>query len=136
MAACPGVAVMDVAALTALNAVNPMITLATLPPFQQVGAGQMVGTVKIISYGVPGGDVARAAALGRGAIRLAPVIHGRVSLIVTEIPGGAGDKGRAAIQGRVAALGMEAAGHFDVARGRGVLQRAQAALAAYDHCGS
>ena len=107
VAACPGVAVMDVAALTALNAVNPMITLATLPPFQQVGAGQMVGTVKIISYGVPGGDVARAAALGRGAIRLAPVIHGRVSLIVTEIPGGAGDKGRAAIQGRVAALGME-----------------------------
>ncbi len=103
----PGVAVMDVAALTALNAVNPMITLATVPPFQQVGAGQMVGTVKIISYGVPGGDVARAAALGRGAIRLAPVVRRTASLIITEIPGGAGDKGREAIAARLLALGID-----------------------------
>ena len=48
----PGVAVMDAAALTAVNAVDPMITLATVPPFHQMAEGGMVATVKIISYGV------------------------------------------------------------------------------------
>lgn len=35
----PGVAQLDVGALEALNAVHPMITLATVPPFQQMAAG-------------------------------------------------------------------------------------------------
>ena len=107
VATCPGVAVLDVAALNALNAVHPMITLATVPSFQQVGTGQMVGTVKIISYGVPEADLSRAAELGAAAMRLAPVVHETASLIITEIPGGVGDKGRKAIEGRLGALGMD-----------------------------
>ncbi len=102
----PGVAVMDVDALIALNAVNAMITLATVPPFQQVGAGQMVGTVKIISYGVTRTDVVAAAKASEAAIWLAPVVLRTASLIITDIPGGPGDKGQRAVAARVEALGM------------------------------
>ncbi|SEQ41493.1 molybdopterin-binding protein [Thalassovita taeanensis] len=103
----PGVVTMKRDRLVALNAVDPMITLATVPEFQQMGAGGMVATVKIISYGVAAADVARACALGDGALRLAQPVLRSASLIITEIPGGAGDKGREAIAARVTALGME-----------------------------
>ena len=100
----PGVAVLDVAALEAVNAVHPMITLATVPPFQQMRAGGMVATIKIISYGVDEGDLIRACAAGRGGIRLADPQLPDATLIITEIDGGAGDKGREAIADRLAAL--------------------------------
>lgn len=113
MAEGPGVAVMDVAALTALNAVDPMITLATVPPFHQMGPGGMVATVKIISYGVARADLERACTLGAGAIWLAQPQLRTATLIITDIAGGlasteeqAPDKGRAAIESRLAALDM------------------------------
>jgi molybdenum cofactor cytidylyltransferase len=102
----PGVAVLDVAALEALNSVHPMITLATVPPFQQMANGGMVATIKIISYGVDQDDLARACAAGRGAIRLAPPVLPDATLIITEIAKGAGDKGREAIANRLAALNI------------------------------
>jgi molybdenum cofactor cytidylyltransferase len=100
----PGVALLDVAALEAVNSVHPMITLATVPPFQQMANGGMVATIKIISYGVDQDDLARACAAGRGAIRLAPPVLHDATLIITEIAKGAGDKGRDAIANRLAAL--------------------------------
>lgn len=100
----PGVAVLDVAALEAANAVHPMITLATVPPFQQMTNGGMVATIKIISYGVDQADLARACAAARGAIRLAPPQLKDATLIITEIERGAGDKGREAIANRLTAL--------------------------------
>ena len=113
MAEGPGVVVMDVAALTALNAVDPMITLATVPPFHQMGRGGMVATVKIIAYGVARADLDRACGLGAGAIRLARPVLRSATLIVTEIGGGLDsteaqtpDKGRAAIAARLSALDM------------------------------
>jgi molybdenum cofactor cytidylyltransferase len=101
----PGVAMLDVAALEAINAVHPMITIATVPPFQQMAKGGMVATIKMISYAVPQTDLARAiAAAGPQAIRLAPPVLRHATLIVTEIPGGVGDKGRVAIAARLEAL--------------------------------
>ncbi|CUH68432.1 putative molybdopterin biosynthesis protein MoeA/LysR substrate binding-domain-containing protein [Thalassovita gelatinovora] len=102
----PGVVVMDQERLVALNAIDPMITLATVPPFQQMTTGGMVGTVKIISYGVAQSDVEQACELGAGALRLARPVCCTASLIITDIPGGAGDKGRKAIEARVSMLGM------------------------------
>lgn len=102
----PGVVVMDSTALIALNSVDPMITLATVPPFQQMRRGGMVATVKIISYAVAQADLERACAAGAGAIRLAPPVLRSATLIVTDIEGGAGDKGREAIEARLTALGM------------------------------
>ena len=49
----PGVAVLDVAALEAVNAIDPMITIATVPQGQQLADGGMLATIKIISYAVP-----------------------------------------------------------------------------------
>ncbi|MCD1626342.1 MAG: molybdopterin-binding protein [Paracoccaceae bacterium] len=112
----PGVAVMDAAALTAVNAVDPMITLATVPPFHQMAEGGMVATVKIISYGVARAGLDRACAVagqGGGTIRLAKPVLQTATLIVTEIGGGlesteatTPDKGQSAVAARLTALGM------------------------------
>lgn len=106
----PGVVCLDVAALEQFNRVHPMITLATVPPFQQMAAGGMVATIKIISYGVSGADVARAAQVGASAIRLSSPVFATAGLVVTDIPGGpSNDKGVRAIAGRLNALGMSLA---------------------------
>ncbi|WP_417523887.1 molybdopterin-binding protein [Marinovum sp.] len=106
MAESAGVALIDAARLAELNLINPMITLATVPACQQMAAGGMVGTVKIISYAVPGADLDRACAVARGALRLARPVLKSATLIVTEIPGGAGEKGVPAIRDRLEALGL------------------------------
>lgn len=103
----PGVAVLDVAALEAVNQIHPMITLATVPPFQQMADRGMVATIKIISYAVPQNALEAACRAARAAIRLAPPVIDRVNLIVTDIGGGAGTKGQKAIADRVAAFGLE-----------------------------
>ncbi|GGH20343.1 molybdenum cofactor cytidylyltransferase [Cribrihabitans marinus] len=106
----PGVVALDAEAVTRFNRVHPMITVATVPPWQQMGPGGMVATIKVISYGVPEAAVARAEAEARGAIRLAAPVFRSAGLVVTEIPGGPpNDKGIAAIRTRVEALGMELA---------------------------
>ena len=85
-----------------------MITVATVPQYQQMGAAGMVATIKVISYAVPKADVLRAANLAKAAIRLVRPVHRTAGLIVTDIPGGPpNEKGIAAIRGRVEALGME-----------------------------
>ena len=107
LAGGPGVAVVDIDALRQFNLVNPMITVATVPQYQQMSAGGMVATIKVISYAVPGADVMRAARLAKGAVRLAAPVRQTAGLIVTEIPGGPGnEKGIAVIRARVEALGM------------------------------
>ncbi|WP_420584113.1 molybdopterin-binding protein [Ruegeria sp.] len=104
----PGVAVLDVAALEAFNQVNPMITVATVPQYQQMSAGGMVATIKVISYAVPGGDVMEVSRLAQRAVCLAAPVYRKAGLVVTDIPGGPpNEKGIAAIRGRVEALGME-----------------------------
>lgn len=103
----PGVAVLDIAALEAVNQVHPMITLATVPPHQQMAEGGMLATIKIISYAVPQAALQQACDLAQGAIRLAPPVIGSVGLIITEIDGGVGSKGQAAIANRVGAFGLE-----------------------------
>lgn len=104
----PGVAVLNVDALERFNRVHPMITIATVPPFQQMQKGGMVATIKIISYGVPGADVDRAAACAPNALRMAAPVYATAGLIVTDIDGGPSNaKGIRAMEGRVAALGMD-----------------------------
>lgn len=106
----PGVVQLDVAALERFNQVNPMITIATVPPFQQMGPGGMVATIKIISYAVPEADVVRAAELAPASLSLASPVMRSAGLIVTDIPGGpSNEKGIRAMTDRVAALGMDMA---------------------------
>ena len=107
IADAPGVVLIDEEKLRQVNRVNPMITVATVPPYQQMESGGMVATVKIISYGVPGADVGKAVGRVRGGLRLKLPEIATASLIVTEIPGGPGKKGRAAIETRLDHLGVE-----------------------------
>ena len=112
----PGIVEMDVSAIHALNRIDPALTLATLPPYSRVAAGTLVGTVKVITYGVPGAALARAVAVARGAIRVRPVVLASAGLILTRA--GAAEeklaaKGREAMARRLTRLGMQLA---DVAR--------------------
>lgn len=108
IAEAPGVVDLDPDAIAALNRIDPMLTVATVPDMQQMATGGMVATIKVISYAVPGAAVAQAEAMLRNtaALRLRPVCLSSARLIVTTIPGGAGEKGVAAIAARLDALGM------------------------------
>jgi molybdenum cofactor cytidylyltransferase len=108
-AEAPGVVEIDAAAIAAVNAVDPMITVATVPPWQRMGARGMVATVKIISYAVPEKALAEAcAAVPReGALRLRRPVLGRAALIQTAVsPTETGEKGQAVTQGRLDRLGV------------------------------
>lgn len=83
-----GLFVVDRAAVDAVNAVDPAITLATLPEFAPVEAGQMLATVKVIPFAVGSQLVERAvtAAAGKGVIGLHPFRPRRVGLVQTVLP--------------------------------------------------
>ena len=103
----PGVLQIDRAAIDAVNAVDPMLTVATLPEWQRIEAGTMAATVKVIAYGVPSEAVERACAAARGAlVRRAPVID-RADLIVTTLGGAA--TGAEAVIARLDRLGVACA---------------------------
>lgn len=106
-----GVLRVDAARIGAANAVDEAITVATLPDFARVRRRQMLATVKIIPYAAPAAAVEAArAALGGGAVTLHPFRMRRAALFLTETPGmkrGLLDKGAAAIEARLSALGIE-----------------------------
>ncbi|WP_343082422.1 molybdopterin-binding protein [Ostreiculturibacter nitratireducens] len=105
----PGIATIDVDKVHALNRVDPAITLATVAPHVRVAKGTLVGTVKIISYAVPGAALDTACAAAAGALAVRPVALRSAGLMLTEVPGQAGtlnEKGRKAVEGRLRALGI------------------------------
>jgi molybdenum cofactor cytidylyltransferase len=108
----PGIVEIDAAAIHRLNLIHPAITLATLAPFHRVTAGMLVGTVKIIAYGVEEAALAAACAAARAAIRVRPVVLRDAGLVLTDAPGleaKLAAKGRRSIEGRLRALGMRLA---------------------------
>ncbi|MAQ81922.1 MAG: molybdopterin biosynthesis protein [Maritimibacter sp.] len=102
----PGVLELDVARIEAANRIDPLVTVATLPPFARCGDRTMVATVKIISYGVAEASVAAAEDAIRDAMRLCPVTLRTATLIQTDIGAGAG-KGEDAMRTRLETLGMD-----------------------------
>ena len=105
----PGIVDLNAAAIHALNRLDPAITLATLSPLTRVEAGTLVGTVKIIAYGVEGEALARACDLAAAALRVRPVILKNAGLVLTSVPGQdpkLNAKGRRVIEARLASLGM------------------------------
>lgn len=103
----PGVVTLDASAIAAVNAVDPMITIATVPDNQQMRDGGMVATIKIISYGVNTAALKQACAKAKACIELMPPKLMAPRLIVSDIPGGVGDKGWRATADRVAAFGLD-----------------------------
>lgn len=106
----PGVLTIDAAAITAANAVNPGLTIATLPPFQRVEAGDMVATIKVIPYAIPAADLEVACTAARAALALAPPVMANATLIETRTTEAKPpDKGRRVTDERLSRLGVDLA---------------------------
>jgi molybdenum cofactor cytidylyltransferase len=101
-----GVADIGADRVAALNAVDPMITLATVPRWQRVAGGEMVATVKVIAYGVAEVSVAKACVAGTEALQLHPVKLSSAALIQTVTDEDSGEKGHRAIEQRLQTLGV------------------------------
>jgi molybdenum cofactor cytidylyltransferase len=104
-----GILVVDKEAIDRLNRVDEAITLATLPAYKPVVAGEMIGTVKIIPFAVRG--AARDAVLAgvtQPLLRVAPYRIRKVGVVSTLLPGLAGkvvDKTLKITQERLAPAG-------------------------------
>ena len=82
-----GVLTLASACIDAVNAVDEAVTVATLPPFKPVVEGEMVATVKIIPYAVPGAVLAQACAADTaGTLAVAPYRRRRVGVVSTRLP--------------------------------------------------
>ncbi len=103
----PGVLEVDAAAVDAANAIDPMLTVATLPRWQRVAAGTMAATVKVIAFGVADASVASACAVAGGALRLRPPAIREAALIVTTLDGA--PTGARAVTARLERLGIACA---------------------------
>jgi molybdenum cofactor cytidylyltransferase len=95
----------------ALNAVDPMITFATVPHWQRLSAGEMAATVKVIAYGVARASVDAACAAGSSALKLCPTQLTRVVLVETHTDPNARPLRAEAITNRLAALGARLEDH-------------------------
>ena len=103
----PGIVSLDHASITALNGIDPMITLATVPPWHRVDAGTMVATIKIISYAVAASALRTAQAAAPRALSVRPPRYGTATLIETRVGATAPTgKGRAALTGRLDRLDL------------------------------
>lgn len=97
--------------IAALAGIDEAITLATLPPHQRVAEGQMVATVKIIPFAVPGGVVAEAETCARepgSGLCVHPFRPTRAHLILTRFAHDKQsllEKRKGAVADRVQALG-------------------------------
>ncbi len=98
LAEAPGLLLVDAARIHRLNAVDESLTVGTLPDATPVAARDMLATVKVIPFAVPGHTLAIAEQLARqspgsgrsgagGALRLAPFRPLRAGLVLTELPG-------------------------------------------------
>jgi molybdenum cofactor cytidylyltransferase len=86
-AASPGLLMVDESKVDAMNGIDEAITIATLPNYRMVSAGEMVGTVKIIPFAVAGTLVDAAARAGAGAIKVAPFASKKAAVFSTLLPG-------------------------------------------------
>lgn len=85
-----GLAVVDAALIDRLNAVNEAVTIATVPPFTALEPGDLIATVKIITFAVDRPLVERCRAIaaeGARAVRVAAFRPCDVGLVQTRLPG-------------------------------------------------
>lgn len=87
-AAHSGVLAVERATIDAINAIDESITVATLPAYKAVVAGEMIATVKIIPFAVPERLCEEATArAARGQITVAPFRLREVGVVSTLLPG-------------------------------------------------
>ena len=83
-----GVLMVDEDRIDSLNGLDERITLATLPAYRAVEQGEMIGTVKIIPFAVPGESLTQSLQFAQGGlVSIAPFRPLRVAVISTLLPG-------------------------------------------------
>ncbi|MCK8786936.1 molybdopterin-binding/glycosyltransferase family 2 protein [Roseomonas sp. NAR14] len=109
LAESPGLLVVEAAKIDRLNALDESLTVATLPSFVPVQAREMLATIKVIPFAVPGAVLERAEAIARAgppAMAVHPFRPLRVGLVLTELPG----IKESVMEGAVEATGERVAG--------------------------
>ena len=110
LAEAPGLLRIDTARIDRLNTIDEAVTIGTLPDYAVVAPKDLIATIKIIPFSVPGAVLSVAEALARqGAspLTLHPFRHLKVGLVVTELPGlkdSVTDKAIAITEARITAL--------------------------------
>jgi molybdenum cofactor cytidylyltransferase len=104
----PGLLIVDVALVDRLNALDESLTLATLPNFTPVSAGEMLATAKIIPFAMAGETLEVAEGIARSGRLLGvhPFRPLKVGLVLTELPG----LKESIMEGAVEATGQRVAG--------------------------
>ncbi len=106
-----GLVEIDAVRLRRLNGLDEGLTVATVPAFERVTRGQMIATVKVITFALGESVVATAEALAReagGLIHVRPFRQASAGLVLTKLPGTRTsilEKRRRAIANRLEALG-------------------------------
>jgi len=89
-AEAPGLLRVDSAKVDRINSIDEALTLGTLPDYAVVAPRDLVATIKVIPFSVPGNVLNVAEALvrqGGSPLTLHPFRRLRVGLVVTELPG-------------------------------------------------
>lgn len=106
-ATAPGILEITPGSVERVNAIDPMISIATLPRWQRVEPGMMVATIKIIAYAVTKTALADVCAAAQSCLTIRQAAFRSVTLIETQT--GAepnSDKGRNATHARLSRLGV------------------------------
>lgn len=84
-----GVFTVDKALIDAVNTVDPSVTIATVADYAAVEKGQMVATVKIIPFAVPGAIIDKVVELcrGRESFAVSPYRPRKLGIVQTVLPG-------------------------------------------------
>src|ERR1700737_3964403 len=86
----PGLLRVQTAMIDQMNSIDEALTIGTLPDYAVVAPKDLVATIKIIPFSVPGNVLSVAEALARqgpSPLTLHPFRHLKVGLLVTELPG-------------------------------------------------
>ncbi len=128
-----GVVQLETSTLHAINRIDEALTIATVPPFERVEAGQMLATVKIIPFAVAEPTVANAVTLSEGGlVSVSPFTRKRAGLILTRLSNTKSSvlaKRERVMAERLASLGSELAATVSVAHETAAVAEAIASLA-------
>ncbi len=128
-----GVLRLETNTLHAINRIDEALTIATLPAFERVEAGQMLATVKVIPFAVAEPTVANAVIVSEGGlVAVSPFVRKRAGLILTRLSNTKASvlaKRERVMAERLASLGSELAATVSVAHETAAVSEAIAALA-------
>ncbi len=134
-----GLVEIDAARLGRLNDLDEGLTVATVPAFERVMRGQMIATVKVITFAIPEAVVSTAEALARdggGVMHVRAFRAAHAGLVLTHLQGSRKnliEKRRRAIAQRLEALGSEIGAVEVVAHETDAVAAAIARMAAAGH---